>query len=83
MGRKIFVLVLLGCVTTGCATIPRSETENLVSDVVRDSYATTSCARSEVKYCVDGGTRLEQHKMAPRPCRCLSRDEAASLGLVR
>jgi hypothetical protein len=82
MARKIFVLVFLGCVTAGCSTIPPDETQELVSSVVRDSYP-ASCSRSEVMYCVDGGTRLEKHRAVRRPCRCLSRDEADSLGLVR
>jgi hypothetical protein len=51
MTRQRLWMLMVVCVYAGCASHPRSETQTVVSDVLREQDARENCKQSRFKYC--------------------------------
>jgi len=64
---RLLALALLASSLAACATMPKSETEALLSDVLHNRSAPLNCAAE--MYCVTTGTRISTAKNST--CSCM------------
>jgi hypothetical protein len=69
----LLFIAIVAALSAGCASTPRSPTENLAADVLRGSSQTPTCVGNEILHCMTTATRTRS--LNPQStCECLVRE---------